>query len=207
MASTRTYYRTSGGKFAGASKATKVTTGKAGGFANASFRQRVQASRGNARPGRPSGQKASHSKSLGGAAGAKARKFNSPGGGAFGKTRRGLSTRAGGAARAGLGLAAISASRDLSSSVITGRGGGGALIGAVGLGYVGGYQLAKGGIQMVSPSLASAAYGKPTARTKTAARPKIPAGSRVGKNAYARKNAKARAGNAARRKQRALGLR
>lgn len=48
---TRAYVRGSGGKFAGAGTAgTKVTYGRAGGFANAAFRNRVIASRGNARP-------------------------------------------------------------------------------------------------------------------------------------------------------------
>jgi hypothetical protein len=44
---TRDYIRGSGGKFAGANtKGTKVTTGRAGGFANASFRARVLSGRG-----------------------------------------------------------------------------------------------------------------------------------------------------------------
>jgi hypothetical protein len=45
MAATRQYRRKSNGQFAGASGGTKVTTGRAGGFANSAFRSRVAASR------------------------------------------------------------------------------------------------------------------------------------------------------------------
>jgi hypothetical protein len=46
----RAYRRDNQGRFAGANGGSKVTYGKAGGFANASFRARVQANRGNAAP-------------------------------------------------------------------------------------------------------------------------------------------------------------
>lgn len=55
----RAYRRDANGKFAGAGGGTKVTMGRAGGFANASFRQRVAS------------QRASGSKSLGATAGAR----------------------------------------------------------------------------------------------------------------------------------------
>lgn len=45
MAGTRQYVRGNNGRFAGAKQGTKVTTGRAGGFANAQFRARVQAGR------------------------------------------------------------------------------------------------------------------------------------------------------------------
>lgn len=46
MAATRSYVRGSNGRFAGSgTKGAKVTTGRAGGFHNASFRQRVIAGR------------------------------------------------------------------------------------------------------------------------------------------------------------------
>lgn len=71
---TRAYRRDSNGRFAGSGGGTKVTYGKAGGFANAGFRQRVAASRGNASPGKgPTGQKASAGRSMGATAGAKGR--------------------------------------------------------------------------------------------------------------------------------------
>lgn len=71
---TRAYRRDNNGRFAGSGGGTKVTYGKAGGFANAGFRQRVAASRGNASPGRgPTGQKASAGRSMGATAGAKGR--------------------------------------------------------------------------------------------------------------------------------------
>ena len=48
MAGTRAYRRDNHGRFAGKGGGTKVTMGKAGGFANAAFRTRVQSQRASA---------------------------------------------------------------------------------------------------------------------------------------------------------------
>lgn len=67
MATQRAYIRGSGGKFAGANaKGTKVTYGRAGGFANAAFRSRVAASRKAGSPGSGStaGRKGSNTRFL-----------------------------------------------------------------------------------------------------------------------------------------------
>lgn len=61
MAGTRAYRRDSHGKFAGSGGGSMTTYGKAGGFANASFRARASA--GNARPAK-GGQRAGLRKSL-----------------------------------------------------------------------------------------------------------------------------------------------
>lgn len=61
---TRAYRRDSHGRFAGSGGGTKITYGKAGGFANAAFRSRVMASRANARPAPSGGQKAKSNRSL-----------------------------------------------------------------------------------------------------------------------------------------------
>lgn len=59
---TRAYRRDSHGKFAGANGGTKVTYGKAGGFANSAFRARVSAGRGQSKgaaaPPKSTGRKA-----------------------------------------------------------------------------------------------------------------------------------------------------
>lgn len=88
MAGTRAYRRDSHGRFAGSGGGTKVTYGKAGGFANSAFRARVAA-------GRASG--------LGGKAGARA---SVPRGGrnrSYSKTKAALQKAAIGAGGAALG--------------------------------------------------------------------------------------------------------
>lgn len=161
MAATRNYARDNKGRFHGSSGAAKVTQGKAGGFANASFRQRVLASRGNASPGKgPTGQKASMNKSLGGAAGAKRHNRNV-----------GITRLAG-------GYVARTVAKDLESSHPgIGAGSLGRNLAVVGLSGVGSYQMVKGGIQAVTGASSKSLSGKGTKK----ARPKNPSGSKATK--------------------------